>query len=252
MDHDSTAIYGLIGYPLGHSFSKDFFTEKFRAEGINARYLNFEIPDIDMLMEVIAEYPTLKGLNVTIPYKSLVIPYMTDMDPAAAAIGAVNVIRITGEDPNLHLKGYNTDCIGFSESLRPLLRPDMTNALVLGTGGASKAAVYALQELGISVTRVSRTAAPGVITYQDLTPEVMERNLIIVNATPLGMYPDTDTCPDIPYSMLTPRHLCYDIVYNPTETKFMRLASQHGSTVKNGLEMLHLQALAAWKIWNQK
>ncbi|MCM1163569.1 MAG: shikimate dehydrogenase [Muribaculaceae bacterium] len=247
-------VFGIIGYPLGHSFSRKYFTEKFATEGIDAEYLNFELEDIDELMEVISEYPLLVGLNVTIPYKQQVIPYLTEMDSEAAEIGAVNVIKIS-HDPEkenvVTLKGYNTDVIGFRESIAPLLKPIQKKALILGTGGASKAVAQGLKSLGVGSVFVSRTQREGVLTYSDLTPEVMASHLVVVNATPVGMYPNIDESPDIPYSLLTPEHLCYDVVYNPEVTEFMRRAQAQGAEVKNGREMLLLQAQSAWKIWNE-
>ncbi len=244
-------IYGLIGFPLTHSFSRNYFNQKFEAEGINAQYLNFELPDIGDFMEVISEYPTLSGLNVTIPYKEQVLPYLNEIDDDAAKIGAVNVIKIIRDKGDIRFKGYNSDIIGFSDSIAPLLKDRRTNALVLGTGGASKAVVRGLQNLGVNTTLVSRASRPGVITYNDLTPDIIAQNLIIVNTTPLGMYPHVDECPDIPYQYLTPEHLCYDLLYNPDVTLFMRKAAQQGAETKNGLEMLLLQAFAAWNIWNE-
>lgn len=243
-------LYGLIGYPLIHSFSQTYFNQKFESEHIDARYINFEIPDIGDLMEVVSEHPNLCGLNVTIPYKEQVIPYMDEMDPDAAEIGAVNVIKIIrGEGDNLKFKGYNSDVIGFTDSISPLLDANKKKALILGTGGAAKAVRQGLLNLGISPTYVSRTCREGVLTYDDLTPEVMASHRVIVNTTPLGMYPHIDECPAIPYSLLTPEHLCYDLLYNPDETLFMRRSAENGATVKNGLEMLLLQAFAAWRIW---
>ncbi len=248
---DSKAIYGLIGRPLGHSFSRDFFTRKFENEHINAEYLNFELPDIGDVVELLAEYHDLKGFNVTIPYKQLIIPYLDSMDEIATGVGAVNVVKVAhGNDGSPILSGFNSDVYGFRESLRPLLKACHTGALVLGTGGASKAVEYALGQLGIKVTKVSRTPAAGVITYSEFTPEVMKQNKLIVNTTPLGMYPKIDQCPAIPYDLLDSDNLCFDLVYNPAETKFMQEAAKHGAAVKNGLEMLHLQALEAWRIWN--
>lgn len=245
-------LYGLIGRTLGHSFSRDFFSRKFAAEHIDADYVNFELPDIGDFMELVAEAVDLCGLNVTIPYKELIIPYLNSVADAAGEIGAVNTIRVDYDGHGgITLTGHNTDCIGFSESIRPLLRPDMKQALVLGTGGASKAVMYALRSLGIKPVQVSRTAADGRLTYADLTPEVMASHTVIVNTTPLGMWPDVDSCPDIPYHLLTPDHLCYDVVYNPETTEFMKHAAAQGATVKNGLEMLRLQAEAAWQIWQQ-
>lgn len=245
-------LYGLIGYPLGHSFSQHYFNQKFDAEGISARYVNFEIPDIGDLMEVVAENPNLGGLNVTIPYKEQVIPYLDELDDDAAAIGAVNVIRIVRDRGRLRFKGYNSDVIGFSDSLRPLLTAARDKALILGTGGAAKAVAHGLQGMGVEPVYVSRTSRQGVITYADLTPDVMASHKIIVNTTPLGMYPHVDEAPDIPYDCLTPEHLCYDLLYNPDVTMFMKRSRQYGAEVKNGLEMLLLQAFVSWNIWNNK
>lgn len=253
MNRNPARLYGLIGFPLTHSFSRQYFNQKFAAEGIDARYDNFEIPDIGDLTEVLAENINLAGLNVTIPYKQQVIPYLDEMDPDAAEIGAVNVIKIKRgvKENDITLKGYNSDVIGFVDSIRPMLTPRDTHALVLGTGGASRAVVHGLKKLGIESTLVSRTARPGVITYDDLTPEVMAANTIIVNTTPVGMYPDVDSAPAIPYDLLNSSHLCYDLLYNPDKTMFLRKAEQQGARIKNGIEMLLLQAFAAWNIWNQ-
>lgn len=252
-EHQHARLYGLIGYPLTHSFSQNYFNQKFESERIDARYINFEIPDIGDLMEVVAEYPNLCGLNVTIPYKEQVIPYMDEMDGDAAKIGAVNVIKfIRGNGGSLKFKGYNSDIIGFTDSIVPLLKPCQRKALILGTGGAAKAVRQGLLNLGIEPVFVSRTPREGVLTYADLTPDVMAEHLIIVNTTPLGMYPHVDTAPDIPYDELTPDHLCYDLLYNPDETLFMKRAAENGAEVKNGLEMLLLQAFASWRIWNER
>lgn len=248
---DEEKIYGLIGFPLTHSFSQNYFNQKFQAEGINARYINFEIADIGDLMEVLSEYPTLSGLNVTIPYKEQVIPYLNELDEEAARIGAVNVIKIRRHKDDVWLKGYNSDIIGFSDSIAPLLDDDRRKALVLGTGGASKAIVCGLEKLGVTTVLVSRTPREGVITYADITPDVMAEHKVIVNTTPLGMYPNVDECPDIPYDCLTPGHLCYDLIYNPDITSFMREAARRGAETKNGLEMLLLQAFASWQFWHQ-
>lgn len=246
-------IYGLIGFPLVHSFSKDFFNKKFKAEGIDAEYVNFEIPEIGDLMEVIAENANLSGLNVTIPYKEQVLPYLNDIDPVAKKIGAVNVIKfIRGKSDNdFKLVGYNSDIVGFCDSIKPLLAPSHRRALVLGTGGAAKAVCVGLEQLGVEPQLVSRTPAQGVLTYGDLTPRVMAEHTVIVNSTPLGMYPHVDACPAIPYDCLGPEFICYDLLYNPEVTLFMRKAAERGAVVKNGLEMLLLQAFESWKIWNR-
>ena len=233
--------YGLLGYPLGHSFSKTYFNQKFEAEKIDAEYLNFEIPSIKEIKNVIKENPELNGLNVTIPYKEQVIPYLDDLDDDARQIGAVNVIKFTkGLFGKLKLKGYNSDIIGFKQSIDPLLKETHRKALILGTGGASKA-----------VFHVSRKPKEFCITYDEITPKTMEQYTVIVNTTPLGMFPNIDSCPDIPYDLLTPNHLLYDLLYNPDETLFMKKGKEKGAVVKNGLEMLLLQAFAAWEIWQK-
>lgn len=245
-------LFGLIGRRLSHSFSQDFFNQKFQAEGIDAQYVNFEIPDIDCLPDLIAAHPALAGLNVTIPYKEQILEYLDALDPVAAAIGAVNVVKIYRQpDGSLSFKGYNSDAPGFADSLRPLLGQPHRRALVLGSGGASKAVSYALRSLGVEPVIVSRTPREGMLGYRDLTAEVMGAHTVIVNTTPLGMYPAVDTCPDIPYEYLTPQHICYDLIYNPGTTLFMRKAAERGAVTKNGLEMLLLQAFVSWNIWNK-
>lgn len=244
--------YGLIGYPLGHSFSKNYFNEKFHSEGIDAKYVNFEIPHISDLPGIVAGNPNLVGLNVTIPYKEQVISYLDELDEAAAAIGAVNVIRIERNHGKTRLVGYNSDVIGFTQSIESLLEPHHKKALILGTGGASKAIHYGLQQLGLESLFVSRSRSnDNTITYDDLTPEIMKEYKVIVNCTPVGMYPKADEAPRIPYECLTPEHLLYDLLYNPNTTLFMKKGSDHGAIVKNGLEMLLLQAFGAWDIWNR-
>lgn len=243
--------YGLVGHPLGHSFSAGYFAEKFAREGIDAIYTNFDIADIAQFTTLIAENANLRGLNVTIPHKQAVIPLLDELSAEAREIGAVNVVRIKHEaDGAIRTKGYNSDVIGFVESLRPLLQSHHRGALVLGSGGASKAVVYGLKKLGITPLYVSRTKRDDALTYEELTPEVLAAYHVIVNCSPVGMYPHVDEAPRLPYHLLTPQHLCYDLVYNPLETAFMRKASEQGAVVKNGLEMLHLQAEAAWNYWN--
>ena len=246
--------YGLIGYPLGHSFSRKFFTEKFAKEGIDAQYLNFEIPSIEEFPNIIRNNPTLKGLNVTIPYKQQVMQYLDDISEEAKAIGAVNVVKCQLSTVNyqLHLTGYNSDVIGFVESIKPLLKPHHKKALILGTGGASKAIRYGLEKkLGMKTLFVSRSAREGMITYEEVTAEVLKEYEVIVNCSPVGMYPHVDECPALPYEALNENNLLYDLVYNPLETLFMKKGAAQGATVKNGLEMLHLQAIASWEFWEK-
>ena len=236
--------YGIIGFPLLHSFSAKFFNEKFATEGIEAEYTLYPIGIGNLKFEIGNLLDSLDGFNVTLPYKQEVIPYLERLDETAEAIGAVNVVY-------KHV-GYNTDCLGFMESMRPLVREYDQKALVLGTGGASKAVCYGLRKLGISPTLVSRTPKEGMLGYDALTQEVMDSHTIIVNCTPLGMFPDVDSCPDIPYERLSARHLLYDCVYNPEETLFLKKGKAQGCTIKNGLDMLYGQAKAAWKIWNNE
>lgn len=244
-------IYGLIGYPLGHSFSQDFFNRKFEAENIDARYVNFEIRSIDEFPGLISDNPALKGLNVTIPYKRDVIAALDEIDDEARRVGAVNVIKFERREGKTVLRGYNSDVIGFRDSLTPLLTDSHKAALVLGSGGAAKAVRYVLETLGIEALTVSRTPGADAISYKEVDAAIIGSHHLIVNTTPLGMYPHVDECPDIPYHLLTPDHLCYDLLYNPDVTLFMKKSSQAGAVVKNGLEMLLLQAFAAWEIWRR-
>lgn len=244
--------YGLIGYPLGHSFSIGYFNEKFANEGIDAKYINFEIPSIKTLKEVLASNPELRGLNVTIPYKQQVIPYLDSLSPEAKAIGAVNVIRVTHQGKKTRLKGFNSDVIGFTKSIEPLISYNHKKALILGTGGASKAINYGLKSLGLETLFVSRTKKPNCITYEEVTPLLLEEYKVIVNCTPVGMYPHVDECPELPYEAMDNQTLLYDLLYNPDETLFMKRGKAQGAIVKNGLEMLLLQAFASWEFWNGK
>ena len=204
-----------------------------------------------MLMEVVAENENLNGLNVTIPYKEQVIPFLDEIDPAASEVGAVNVIKFIRGKDGLRLKGYNSDIIGFTDSIKSLLKPHHQSALVLGTGGAAKAVSYSLRKLGLEVQLVSRRKSANTLVYEELTKNDLKTHKVIVNTTPLGMYPNVDTCPDIPYRYLTSQHLCYDLIYNPDETLFLKNSRLAGAQVKNGLEMLLLQAFASYSIWNQ-
>ncbi|WP_443701943.1 shikimate dehydrogenase family protein [Prevotella sp.] len=242
--------YGLIGFPLGHSFSKSFFNEKFQNEGIDAEYINFEIKGIDELPEVLATNPELRGLNVTIPYKEKVVSFLDYISVEARAIGAVNVIRVDHKGDDVVLKGYNSDVIGFTKSIEPLLETFHRKALILGTGGASKAINYGLKSLGLDTVLVSRFERPGTIQYKDITPGVVKEYNVIVNCTPSGMFPHYDECPDLPYEALDSHNLLYDLIYNPDETLFMKKGRERGAQTKNGLEMLLLQAFASWDFWN--
>ena len=241
--------FGLIGYPLTHSFSKKYFTEKFEKEAIqNCQFDLYEIPVISDFERVLAENPSLEGMSVTIPYKQEVIPFLNELDPACELIGAVNCIQIR----NGYRKGFNTDYIGFKESLKSWLGSDIPKALVLGTGGASKAVKVALRDLGVDFLSVSRNPRENQITYADLkqNPAFLRKFPLIINTTPLGTFPKIEEMPDIPVEMLNASHRVYDLVYNPSETKLMKTCLQKGGRVKNGMDMLVLQAEAAWAIWN--
>ncbi len=244
--------YGLIGHPLGHSFSISYFNEKFQNEGIDAEYVNFDLPSIDALPEVLASNPDLRGLNVTIPYKEKVLSFLDSVTPEARAIGAVNVIRVIHKGNNIKLKGYNSDVIGFTKSIEPMLDKNHKKALILGTGGASKAVKFGLNSLGLETVYVSRYERPGTIQYETLTPEIVKEYNVIVNCTPVGMFPRTDECPNIPYEALDEDSILYDLLYNPDETLFMYKGRKQGATVKNGLEMLLLQAFSSWEFWHEK
>lgn len=259
--------FGLLGFPLSHSFSVDYFTKKFEREGIKeAEYVDFPLSDIDIFPELIQTHPDLLGLNVTIPYKQAVMKFLNALDEEAAGIGAVNVIRVDRSNNGTpYLKGYNTDVIGFRESIRPLIKDlveriqankqinNGLKSLVLGTGGASKAICYALGQLNIDYLLVSRTAGgEGAISYGDLTPDLYDSHRIIVNTTPAGMSPDNAGCPLSDFSHIGSGHLLYDLIYNPLETVFLRKGREQGALVKNGIEMLHLQAEASWTIWTTR
>ena len=241
-------LFGLIGYPLGHSFSKRFFSEKFEKEGrSDCRYELFPLPALGGLPALLASYPDLEGLKVTIPHKVGVLPYLSACDPISQAVGAVNTIAVRGGK----CLGYNTDGWGFQRSLEGFIPSGFSSgALVLGTGGASRAVCFVLERMGIRHTLVSRTPGPGMLSYRDLDAEVMERHLLVVQATPAGMSPEIGMCPPIPFHFLSGNHYLYDLIYNPTETLFMECARSCGCKVKNGLEMLYLQAERSWEIWN--
>lgn len=256
--------FGLIGFPLTYSFSRGYFTDKFRELGLSDthRYLNFEMETVDGFVDLPEQYPDLRGCNVTIPHKQSIIPLLDELDPAAERIGAVNCILFEGG----RSQGFNTDYLGFRDDLleklenspqtlggvfttgpQDLLRGQ--RGLVLGTGGASLAIHEALRSLGVQTTTVSRTEGDDRVTYAELTPELIRSHLVIVNTTPLGMSPRIDTCPDIPYAAITHEHFCYDVVYNPAETLFLKKAKAQGAGIANGLGMLYGQAEAGWAIW---
>lgn len=239
--------YGLIGRVLGHSFSYRMFNEKFKNEDIDATYINFEIPDVGCVRDIIVNTPTLRGFNVTIPYKQDIIPLLSSLSQEAREIGAVNVVRIE-EDGSL--TGHNTDIIGFMESIRPLLKPHHHKALILGTGGVAKAVACGLTRLGIRYQFVSRTHKTDAISYDELDEEMMA-DAVVVNCTPMGMFPDTDACPPIPYCHTDSHNLFFDCVANPEETLFMRKGKTNGAQTKGGSEMLRIQAEEAWKIWQK-
>jgi shikimate dehydrogenase len=241
--------YGLIGKNISYSFSKKYFTEKFTLGNlIDCTYENFDLQSIEEFPKLITNNPDLKGLNITIPYKEVVIPYLDKLSKTAAQIGAVNVIRFTKKGT---LKGYNSDYYGFMKSLQPLLQPHHQKALILGTGGAAKAIAFALNQLGILHTYVSREEKEGMIDYNRINATTFDNYHIIINCTPLGTSPDTNVFPPIPYNFFTEKHIAFDLIYNPEETQFLKKAKKNGAITKNGYEMLVLQAEKAWKIWNK-
>ncbi len=238
-------IYGLLGRDIGYSFSRGYFSEKFKNEDLDCFYDNFDIKHIDSFTSII-ETPQIAGLNVTIPYKEEVISYLDDLNPIAKEIGAVNVIKFE----NGRLIGYNSDYYGFTESLKPLLSPLIKKALILGTGGASKAIGYSLQQLGISYTFISRNPDFNELSYGDLDEDIIRSYKLIINCTPLGTHPNVDNYPDIPYEYITENHVLYDLIYNPEETVFLKKGREKGASIANGSQMLILQAEKAWEIWN--
>lgn len=242
--------FGLIGFPLGHSFSKRYFTEKFDREGVDAQYDLYPLSKVEDF-EALKENDALCGVNVTIPYKEQIFKYLDEVDETAAKIGAVNVVKFIRSQGSLKLKGYNSDAIGFQESIKPFLQPYHTKALILGTGGASKAIDYTLRKLGLETIFVSRTAKSNVLSYEMLSAEIMDECLVIVNASPVGTFPHVDECPNIPYQLLTDKHFLFDAVYNPAETLFLKKAWEMGAKGINGEAMLVGQAEAAWDIWRE-
>ena len=245
--------YGLIGHRLGHSFSRNFFSEKFTRENLpDHEYRNFELDSIAEFPDIFEQQKNICGLNCTIPYKQQIMPYLDQIDGEAAQIGAVNTIKIDYADGKRVLKGFNTDLYGFENSLRPMLEGKHRKALILGTGGASKAIRFLFNKMGIEYLSATTKVDLGEkeIGYNRLDGQLMKEYLIIINATPLGTFPKVDTCPDIPYQSITSNHVLFDLVYNPEETLFLKNGKVKGAKTKNGLEMLHLQALKAWEIWN--
>lgn len=243
---------GLIGFPLSHSFSQKYFTQKFAELGLTDwQYNLFPIENLENFPTLILQNPDLVGLNVTIPHKVEIINYLDELDKGAEAVGAVNTIKISiYTNGKKCLKGYNTDVYGFEMSLKPLLKPHHKKALILGTGGASKAVKFVLDKLEIESQFVSRNPSANQLSYISLNEKILQEHFLIINTTPLGMYPNLDSCPEIPYQYLTKNHLVYDLVYNPEETLFLQKAKAQGAQTKNGLEMLHQQAEKAWEIWN--
>ncbi len=245
-----TKQYGIIGNPLCHSLSPNFFNERFTQKNIRSEYLKFEIESIAEFPNIIKGHPMLVGLNVTIPYKQSVIPYLDELDEHAKAMGAVNVVKVeTREDGSKYLKGYNSDWYGFTESFKPLINETHKNALILGTGGASKAIAYSLDRMGIAYKFVSRKPIEGGFTYEDLTEEVIKNYTILINTSPVGTFPNVKECPNIPYHCITRNHVVYDLIYNPIETMFLRQAETCGATIQNGWPMFVNQALKSYEIW---
>ena len=241
--------FGLVGRDISYSFSRSYFANKFRSENLQHTYVNFDLKSINELDSIIKSTPNLKGLNVTIPYKEEVMPILDNINKRAKKIGAVNTIRITRYQK---LIGYNTDYYGFKNSLKPYLKKHHKRALILGTGGASKAIAYALKKLKIDYDYVSRSEKEGVkFLYSDLTNEIISTYNIIINCTPIGTFPNVNECPDIPYEAITDKHILYDLIYNPEQTKFLSCGDMKGASTINGLEMLRLQAEKSWEIWNK-
>ncbi len=255
--------YGLIGYPLSHSFSEKYFKEKFEQEGLeDCIYENFSLPNLSDLPELIKANPDLCGLNVTSPHKIGVIYYLDKIDEASKAIDAVNCIKIANQHPvedffsgelsalKVRLEGFNTDAYGFEESLKPLLKSHHKKALIIGNGGAARAVAYVLKKLDINYVIVTRKPIRKRVTYNQLNKDILEERLIVINTTPIGTSPNINECPDIPYDCITSRHLLYDLIYNPPETEFLKRGKAKGAAIKNGQEMLQLQAEKSWEIWN--
>ena len=243
--------FGLIGYPLGHSFSQKYFTEKFSRENINdCSYDNYPLKHIELLPGLISGNPELCGLNVTIPHKTAVLRFIDVMEPSIDEIGAANVLKIKRQGNDITVYGFNTDVTGIRDSITPYLRDNIKNVLILGTGGSSKAAAYTMKTLGLNVTFVSRSGKDDILSYSDLSPDHLRNTDIIINTTPLGMYPDTSAKPEIDYRLLNEKHILFDFVYNPEYTSFLKAGKERGCTIITGLKMLYSQADRSWEIWN--
>jgi len=243
--------FGLIGYPLGHSFSKKYFTEKFLTENISdCSYDNYALKNLDEFRELVASDDELSGLNITIPYKSEIIRFLDVIDSEAEEIGAVNVIKIRRTDRQMKLYGYNSDITGIRDSLLPIIEDNVRNALVLGTGGSSRTVCHVLKKFGLKVDMVSRERKPGVLIYSDIDSGIIDNTQLIINTTPLGMFPNTEGRPEINYRKLNSRHILFDLVYNPEITTFLRMGAEQGCSIISGVKMLHSQAEKAWEIWN--
>jgi shikimate dehydrogenase len=246
------ALYGLIGYPLGHSFSVPFFTRKFKEENIHSEYRNFPLKEISEFEKLVKAEPQLAGLNVTVPYKQKIIPYLDALSNTARIIQAVNTICFCRQEGRLALIGHNTDVMGFERSLNEHIKKQHTSALVLGTGGSSKAVIFVLEQMGIPFQMVSRASGEGRISYEELEEGLVEENRLIINTTPLGMYPDVEAFPTIPYGAITADHLLIDLIYNPEKTRFLAMGEERGATIVNGYNMLVYQAEGSWDRWNRK
>jgi shikimate dehydrogenase len=245
----SKGQFGLIGKNISYSFSKKYFTEKFALGNLESfTYENFDLQTVEEFPEILKNHPNLKGLNVTIPYKEAIIPYLDILSKNAQKIGAANVIRFTKKGK---LKGYNSDFYGFKKSLKPLLQSHHKKALILGTGGASKGVAFALEKLGILYTFVSREQKEGMIDYDRINATTFDNYQIIINCTPLGTSPNVTESPNLPYQFFTKKHIAFDLIYNPDETQFLKKAKKYGALTKNGLEMLKWQAEKSWEIWNK-
>lgn len=247
--------FGLIGHRLGYSFSRNFFTEKFSQENLlDHEYVNFELDSIEEFSGIFEQGREIGGLNCTIPYKQQIMPFLDEIDLEAAQIGAVNTVKITYKNGQRYLKGFNTDIYGFEHSIRPMLEEKHKKALILGTGGASKAIKHILNKLKIEFisATIEQECFEKEIRYNQINEQVMREYLVIIHATPVGTFPNVEECPAIPYQFITSDHVCFDLVYNPEETFFLTKAKVQGAKTKNGLEMLHLQAIKAWEIWNKE